>query len=171
MKEFGKSEYIKGFNPDTAFAVDAMLGRLARWLRILGYDTFYRPHIKDSELVRISRLEERVIITRDSLLARRKNLQPLIFIKSQRLKEQIIEVLQWLRDMGGYSRTEKFSRCPLCNGILEKVKKEEVHGRVPEYVYIRNKDFYSCRDCGGIYWHGTHVSSMLSIISELMQGK
>ncbi len=158
---------ISGLN--CSFAVDAMLGRLARWLRILGYDTFYMPHIKDNELIRISRLEGRIIITRDSHFLKKKNLPLLIFIKSQNLREQIIEVMEWLKS-NGYLETERFSRCPLCNGILEEIKKDDVYGRVPEYVYLRNKDFFICGNCGAIYWHGTHVSNMLTMLSEVMRG-
>ena len=100
------------------FIVDGMLGRLAKWLRILGYDTAYFPHLDDNQLVRLARAEGRLLLTRDRGLAHRRGLQRLL-IESDHLEEQLGQVLAELTLTGG----QPFSRCPVCNTLLQKVEK------------------------------------------------
>ena len=137
------------------FIVDGMLGRLAKWLRILGYDTAYFPHMDDDQLVRLARAEGRLLLTRDRGLARRRGLQCLL-IESDHLEEQLGQVLAELALTGEHP----FSRCPVCNTPLQKVKKPELEERVPPHIFRTHKDFSLCPNCDKIYWPGTHWARM-----------
>ncbi|WP_456369091.1 Mut7-C RNAse domain-containing protein [Thermococcus sp.] len=148
------------------FIADMMLGRLARWLRLYGYDTLYG--IKDDdEIVRIALKEDRIILTRDSALAERaKKLGVKVFLlSSNSLEEQIKE----LKNLGVEFR-ELFppnARCPKCNGPIKPVPKEEVKGKVPPKVYELYSEFYVCQKCGQIYWPGRQWEEMLKMDRKL----
>jgi uncharacterized protein with PIN domain len=137
------------------FIVDGMLGRLAKWLRILGYDTAFSPSLDDDQLVRLARAEGRLLLTRDRGLARRRGLQCLL-IESHHLEEQLDQILTELALTGEHP----FSRCPVCNTPLQKVEKPELEGRVPPYIFRTHKDFSLCPNCDKIYWPGTHWARM-----------
>ena len=137
------------------FIVDGMLGRLAKWLRILGYDTTYSPHLDDDQLVRLARAEGRLLLTRDRALARRRGLQCLL-IESDHLEEQLGQTLAELALTEEYS----FSRCPVCNTPLQKAEKTDLEGRVPPHIFRTHKDFSLCPKCDKIYWPGTHWARM-----------
>jgi len=137
------------------FIVDGMLGRLAKWLRILGYDTAYFPHLDDDQLVHLARAEGRLLLTRDRGLARRRGLQCLL-IESDHLEEQLDQILAELAPQGEHP----FSRCPLCNTPLQKAEKPELEGRVPPHIFRTHKDFSLCPNCDKIYWPGTHQARM-----------
>jgi uncharacterized protein with PIN domain len=137
------------------FIVDGMLGRLAKWLRILGYDTAFSPNLDDDQLVRLARAEGRLLLTRDRSLARRRGLQCLL-IESHHLEEQLDQILAELALTGEHP----FSRCPVCNTPLQKVEKPELEGRVPPHIFRTHKDFSLCPNCDKIYWPGTHWARM-----------
>jgi uncharacterized protein with PIN domain len=134
---------------------DGMLGRLARWLRLLGYDTAYDADADDLDLARWARAEGRVLLTRDRALARRRGLRTLL-ITSERLEEQVRQVRQAL----GPPPSPILSRCSLCNLPLEPVSPEEIASRVPPYVLQTQERFSLCPGCGRVYWAGTHVAHM-----------
>ena len=131
--------------------LDGMLGRLAKWLRLLGYDTAYSPDVDDNELVRLARAQGRILLTRDRELARRRGLN-CILVESDELEEQLQQVAAEL-----HLETERpFSRCPVCNTPLREVEKSAVKGRVPPYVF-RTKEYFSlCPECDRVYWRGSH---------------
>ncbi len=137
------------------FIVDGMLGRLAKWLRILGYDTTYSAHLDDNQLVRLARAEGRLLLTRDRDLSRRRGVQCL-FIKSDCLDEQLDQIHAELALTGGHP----FSRCPVCNTPLQKVTKPELEGRIPPHVFRTHTDFSVCPNCDKVYWPGTHWAKM-----------
>jgi uncharacterized protein with PIN domain len=137
------------------FIVDGMLGRLAKWLRILGYDTAFSPNLDDNQLVRLARAEGRLLLTRDRGLARRRGVQCLL-IESHHLEEQLDQILAELPLTGEHP----FSRCPVCNTPLQKVEKPELEGRVPPHIFRTHKDFSLCPNCDKIYWPGTHWARM-----------
>ncbi len=147
------------------FLADAMLGRLAKWLRILGYDTAYFSQIEDSELVRIARAEGRMLLTRDRELARRKGFSCLL-IESDRFEEQMRQLLRDL-DLDVDSSS---SRCARCNTALRPVGKEEVEERVPPYVLRRHEHFSLCPRCDKVYWRGTHWQRMWQRVDEIRRG-
>jgi len=134
---------------------DCMLGRLAKWLRLLGYDTAYENDATDHELARRARAEGRILLTRDRELAQRRGLRTLL-VCSEDLEEQVDEV----REALGPAPDPSLTRCSVCNGLLEGVSGTDVADRVPPYVRQTHADFFRCTQCGRIYWRGSHVEAM-----------
>jgi uncharacterized protein with PIN domain len=147
---------------DPRFVVDSMLGTLAKWLRILGYDTEYDACLNDNQLVRLARGEGRILLTRDTGLLKRKGFRCL-FIESQILEEQLLQVLETL----GLPADNLFSRCAVCNTPLEKVPKHEAWGQVPPFVFQTQERFSLCPECNRFYWRGTHWKRMLERVKQL----
>ena len=140
---------------------DGMLGKLAKWLRLLGYDTAYDNTATDPELARRARAEGRVLLTRDRELATRRGLRTLL-IRSQMLEEQIREV----RDGIGPSPHPALSRCAVCNSVLTTVSPVQVADRVPPYVLRTQDEFRRCPGCGRVYWPGTHFHAMRALMKD-----
>ena len=135
------------------FIADAMLGRLAKWLRILGFDVLYYRDIDDREVVRIAREQERTILTRDTQLSNRRGLPGVIFIE----KDDVLGQLSQITAMLDFSQAALSGRCVICNGLLDEVpQKEEIRDLVPEYIYLNLPRFMRCRGCGKVYWEGSH---------------
>jgi hypothetical protein len=139
-----------------------MLGRLAKWLRILGYDTAYDASADDHALVRQARAEGRIQLTRDTALARRRGVQALL-IHSQDVEDQVRQVLEELN----LTPVNAFSRCPVCNIPLEHLEPSDAKDRVPPYVYATQDQFRSCSECGRVYWRGTHWAQMQAQLNNL----
>jgi ribosome silencing factor RsfS/YbeB/iojap len=138
-----------------SFVVDVMLGTLAKWLRILGYDTLYNPDWNDHQLVRLARAENRVLLTRDRELARRRGVCVLL-VASERLPDQIRQVVVDLQ----LEPARSFSRCPVCNELLVAMDRKTARSRVPPYVARTCKTFKYCPACQRVYWRGTHWQQM-----------
>jgi len=134
---------------------DGMLGRLAKWLRLLGYDTAYENDADDLHLARRARAEGRVLLTRDHVLAARRGLRTLL-IESEVLEEQVRQVQGTL----GPPAEPPRSRCPLCNLLLEPATGAEVADRIPSYVLRTHERFRVCPGCGRVYWEGSHIEQM-----------
>lgn len=150
------------------FVADAMLGRLARWLRILGFDVLYVPDIEDRELVRIAREQERTILTRDSHFLSRKGLKGLIFITSDDARSQLREAVEHM----GMHDAVPLSRCPVCNGALEVVdRKETVRESVPDHVFHVFSDFIKCTKCGKVYWEGSHFQGIQGTLKDIVKDR
>lgn len=147
------------------FLADAMLGRLAKWLRILGYDAEYFPG-EDDDLLRQARREGRVLLTRDTRLLRRRLLPPHLFIESDHVMEQLRQVVVALRLD---PTAPPARRCVCCNTVLEPRHKAEVLGLVPEFVLSHHQAFWACPACRRIYWAGTHRQRMEEAIKALGQ--
>lgn len=140
---------------DVKFVADHMLGRLARWLRLLGYDVIYPEQGKsDAELAVIARQTGRVLLTRDKMLASKT--QGAVLIKSDDLMAQIME----LKEKLGLKIELELDRCSVCNSLIEKVEHGFVRGKVPEKVFVSFSEFWYCRNCKKIYWYGSHVKKM-----------
>ncbi len=137
------------------FVVDGMLGSLARWLRLLGYDADYDNRRDDAELVRLARAEDRVLLTRDRELAARRGVRTL-FVASQVLDEQLDQVT------AAFPRPAESepARCPVCNTALVPATPEELADRLPPYVLRKHRDFRRCPGCGRAYWPGSHWQAM-----------
>lgn len=148
------------------FIADMMLGRLARWLRLYGYDTLYGI-VEDEVIIRKAFEDDRIILTRDSGLAERaRTAGARVFLLSSNSLEGQVEELKKL----GVEFRELFpanARCPKCNGLIVRIPKEEVKGKVPESVYERYEEFYVCKNCGQIYWPGRQWREMLRIDRKL----
>ena len=145
------------------FLVDRTAGRLARWLRILGFDVEYVAASDPSAIVRLARQSARTTLTRNSSLAERLGKDSML-LESERVDDQIKQVI----DEVGAGRCEPFSRCNVCNAKLVPVRKDSLKGRVPEYVYMNNDRFSVCPVCGRYYWQGTHWQRMRQVIERIL---
>lgn len=141
---------------------DAMLGRLAKWLRLLGYDTAYLADTDDFAVMRLARAEGRLILTRDHELAKHPAVEALL-IKSENLEDQLKQVLKTL----GPPADPSFSRCPVCNEALTAPAAGVVVQRVPPYVQQTQDDFAWCAVCERVYWPGSHRSRMQQMVDKL----
>ncbi len=137
---------------------DAMLGALARWLRILGLDVAYDARLEDAELVARAVAEDRTILTRDRRLVQRRLARRHLLIRSENVEEQVRQVLDEL----GIDPSEgaPLGRCLRCNTPLVDLPAEEARTRVPPYVAHTQERFRHCPDCGRIYWQATHTERM-----------
>ena len=138
--------------PPPAFAVDAMLGRLARWLRVLGHDAAYGPHLRRRVLVECARREGRLLLTRDTRLVRQRDLPPHVFVTSDHFRDQLRQVAATVPLL----RATPLRRCIECNRPLEAVPRERAAGRVPAYVWETQSAFLHCAGCDRLYWPATH---------------
>ncbi len=145
------------------FVVDCMLGRLARWLRILGFDTLFDCKLSDQELLNLARSQNRVLITRDRELAARGG----YLLGAKNWEDGLREVIKafHLED-----RINPFSRCPVCNSPLKKMEREEARVLVPPLAFARASRFALCPGCGRVYWDGTHLLRMKNILNKLGGG-
>ncbi len=142
------------------FIVDCMLGKLARWLRILGFDTIFDCSLSDEELLNLARSQNRWLITRDRELAAKGG----YLLKAEGWEEGIKEVLEkfHLRE-----RIRPFTRCPVCNSLLQGIGREEARLLVPPIAFSRASKFAVCPGCGRVYWDGTHLLRMKDIIDKI----
>jgi uncharacterized protein with PIN domain len=146
------------------FIADAMLGRLARWLRTLGYDTTYEDAISDADLVRRAFLEGRHILTRDRKLFEEWRIDGGLLIRSDGPLEQLTEVV------GAFhlaAPDRLFTRCRVCNAVLAPLDRAAASGRVPSGIEGRARNFVECPDCGRVYWEGSHTDRMRSVLGRV----
>jgi uncharacterized protein with PIN domain len=160
----------KAFSPQPdgskpLFVADVMLGRLARWLRIAGFDVLYSNRFTDDELVALSQLEGRILLSRDTRLLVRKAVRRFIFLESENLQSQLRQVFSITRVTG---LQDVLARCLICNDVLAEVPREGVRERVPRYVFETQSQFKSCPNCGKVYWAGTHRQSVLRTLEKLL---
>ncbi len=139
-----------------------MLGTLAKWLRILGFDTLFDPALDDYQLMRLARAEDRVLLTRDRELARRHGVRTLL-VESEHLDEQIRQVLADL----DLEPERSFTRCPVCNEPLQPIDRQAVKERVPAYVARTHQTFKICPACQRVYWRGTHWQEMDAFLDRV----
>ena len=137
--------------PDLRFLCDQNLGKLARWLRILGFDAEYMQ--QDSN----DRIDDaisvgRIVLTRKTSMANRRAVH---LIVHDRVRDQLLQ-LGSMYDLA--CGNPAFSRCSLCNTPLEHIRREDVKDLVPEYVHATQESFARCPSCGHIYWKGTHYA-------------
>ena len=145
------------------FAVDKMLGRLARWLRILGYDVAYGPHLSGRTLVAAARDEGRLLVTRDTRLLRGRDLPPHVFVESDHFREQLREIAAAVPLDGAHL----LARCLDCNRALDELARERARDRVPVFVWETSPRFLSCAACGHVYWHATHRAHVVRELAAL----
>jgi hypothetical protein len=148
------------------FVVDAMLGRLARWLRLLGYDTLYDPAADDRELARCAAATGRMLLTRDrGLLARRLVTRGLL-VEDDDLATQLRLVASACRVT--LDATRCFTRCLECNGETVEASRADVAGRVPPYVLRNHERFRACPGCRRVYWAGSHRELALRRLASML---
>ena len=139
---------------DVSFITDRSLGRLSKWLRLLGYDTVYYRGETDRTFLRKAEKEGRVVLTRKRDLAGRSHPGRVIILLEDRVENQLPEVLSRLSIQP--DPAAMFRRCLVCNEGLEEVAPERVAGVVPDYVLRQGRDFKRCPRCGKVFWPGTH---------------
>jgi len=149
------------------FLLDGMLGKLTRWLRLLGYDAEYKKSLSDDELLGIASDERRVLLTRDTELYRRARKRGLmaIVLEGRSNPEDIADIATFLGLKVNFNTEE--SRCPKCNGKLLIVSKETMQGKVPSRTFDAYEDFWKCNSCGQIYWQGAHWRNIQQLIQEI----
>ena len=147
------------------FIADAMLGRLARWLRVLGIDTAYERDIEDAQLVERALAEGRVILTRDRSLSDEWRVEGIFLIASEELHSQLRQVID---DFGLRPRIELFVRCLDCNMRLEEIDDATAQAEVPPRVYERGGPFRRCPRCRRLYWAGSHTDRMERVIARVL---
>ncbi len=147
------------------FIADQMLGKLAKKLRMLGYDTLYYQGRDPYQIFRLARQEGRMILTRNTKFIPKRPEDQILKIKSDHPLLQLKELIQ-----KGYVSLEgesPFSRCLICNTVLGEIPREEAEGKVPDFIFSQQKDFYQCSQCQRIYWQGSHLKNMAKGLEEL----
>lgn len=140
-----------------------MLGTLAKWLRICGYDTEYVREENDNEIIEKAKREGRVIVTRDKeLFGRCKNA---ILVENNGIKEQLRKVFKEANLT--LNEENVLSRCTICNVPVEEIEKKKVKGKVPSHAYEIHEEFWICPRCKRIYWMGTHWENMEKMIEKI----
>jgi hypothetical protein len=148
------------------FLADSSLGRLSKWLRILGYDTVYWRGEADRIFLRKAEKEGRAVLTRRKDVLARQHPGIVFFVESDRVEGQLVEVLEKL---GLKPEPENlFTACLRCNESLKEAKSEEVRPLVPDYVFRTQSEFRVCPGCGGVFWPGTHRERALSALRRVL---
>jgi uncharacterized protein with PIN domain len=153
---------------ETRFILDVHLGRLAVYLRMLGFDAFYRNDYADEELARLSSQEGRILLTRDRGLLKRNLVTHGCCIRATNPRQQLVEVL---RRFDLFASLDPFSRCLHCNGQLQKVDKEAVSDRLPPQTRMYYDEFRRCQNCDRVYWPGSHFQRMQQFIESVLRDR
>ncbi len=148
------------------FLCDGMLGKLARWLRLLGHDVKYSREIDDDDLIVLSASEDRILLTRDVELYRKalKLGGKAFLIKGKTRAEKLAELAKNFKLKLDVNTS--LSRCPKCNTQIKHVPKDEIFDRIPEHTRKIYDEFWICPKCGQIYWRGSHWRKITEILEE-----
>jgi len=149
---------------EICFAAESTLGKLAKWLRILGFDTYYESDFSAKKAIDSGR-KKRILLTRTERVRDCKLSQEVIFITSNNPFEQIREVINTLGIV--YTNTRPFSRCIRCNTRIKQVDKDSVQGNVPDFIWGTHDTFQACSQCRRIYWPGSHTERSHDLIIKL----
>jgi hypothetical protein len=150
------------------FIVDCMLGKLAKWLKILGFDAVFFSKIEDSELLILAHKEGRILLTRDNGLLEKSHDIQTLFIGSEDWNEQVEQVLD---EYKLWQNIQPYSRCIECNVELKNLPKSRAKNLVTPFVFEKAEVFAICPSCGRIFWKGTHHEDMEYKIDEIMKKK
>ncbi len=148
----------------TRFFADDMVGRLCWWLRMIGYDTLYEREIDDSELAAIADREDRIVLTRDTTFADRFPHVRVVFLPTEHPEIQLWLVM---RQYGLDLDYSPFSRCLTCNEELVSVPKHPHRKQIPPHVFKTVNEFWYCKTCDQVFWHGTHQKNMRDKLEKL----
>jgi uncharacterized protein len=149
------------------FLADSSLGRLSKWLRLLGYNTVYYRGDADRSFLRKAEKEGRAVLTRRRDVLARQHPGIVLFVENDRLEDQLAEVLKKL-DLKPEPEN-LFTLCLRCNEPLKEAAPEEVRPLVPDYVFRTQSEFRVCPKCGRVYWSGTHRERALSMLARLLE--
>ena len=150
------------------FICDQHLGKLARLLRIMGFDTAYGTYWLEPEMARRAVNEDRIVLSRNRQLLQRKALNRALLITSDRPDDQAREVIQ---EFQLADQVRPFGRCTQCNGLVEPVAKEQILDLIPPRTRRWLDTYTRCTRCGHIYWEGTHVTALLKRLTAIQAGR
>ncbi|HPC33793.1 MAG TPA: Mut7-C RNAse domain-containing protein [Syntrophales bacterium] len=146
------------------FICDVHLGKLARWLRLLGFDTIYRNDLQDKEIIDTAREDQRIVLTKDKGVLENGSVKA--FQPDSSLTDGQIQQLLFVFNLNQY--IYPFSRCMECNGEVYLVEKEHVKNQVPVKILEIINHFYQCQRCGKIYWRGSHYERMKRWLNKII---
>jgi uncharacterized protein len=146
------------------FAVDCMLGKLAKWLRILGFDAVFFSRIEDGDLMRLAEKENRVLLTKDTGLLEQADI-PSLYIESENWEDQVVQVLRRFRLK---DQVRPYTRCVECGVPLKGLPRKRAKNLVTPFVFKNAESFSLCPQCGRIFWPGTHHRHMRSTIDAML---
>lgn len=152
------------FNGEPRFVVDTNLGKLARWLRLLGFDACWRNDYADSEVVRLGVEEDRIILTRDRRLLFHKVIVYGFWVRAVNPEQQIREIMQ---RTGLADHFRPFHRCLECNGLIQRVAKSAVIAKLEPLTRKYYDEFFQCEHCNRIYWKGSHYVNLIQRLEQL----
>jgi uncharacterized protein with PIN domain len=147
------------------FIADRMLGKLAKELRMLGYDTVYYRGENASSLIKLAREEGRVILTRSTKLIPKRPEDRIVRVTEDKPSSQLRELIQ--AKFIHLDEETPFSRCLACNTSLHEIPREKAEGEVPDFIFYHQKEFFRCPQCSRIYWQGSHQDHMKKRIEAL----
>lgn len=151
---------------EPCFVLDVHLGRLARLLRLLGFDSLYANSASDACLAQTSRTEHRILLTRDRELLKRAEVTHGYCVRSTRTREQLAEVVGRF-DLARAARP--FTRCLVCNGLMEAADKADVEQCLPPLVRDRHQQFWRCRECRRVFWKGSHYADLVRLVASVIE--
>ena len=146
------------------FICDVHLGRLARYLRMMGFNVYYKNDLSDEEIVKISLMDRRAILTKDRGILKRNKVTHGYFVRNTKVEEQTKEILKRFDLQKGIN---EFTRCLECNSDLMKITREKIVLDLPPKVNQLQEEFYKCPGCGKLYWKGSHHKKMLAFIQSI----
>lgn len=149
--------------------VDAMLGKLARKLRIFGFNTIYSTKLCDDELLHLAKKEKRIIVTKDkqlSIIANKKKI-PCIFLQKESETENLMNIKNHL-NLDKFTIDMKNTRCPICNSRLANIKPDKF--KIPTKILKSNDNFWQCKNCTKVYWKGSHIIKLENLLN-IVNGK
>jgi uncharacterized protein with PIN domain len=147
------------------YVLDVHLGRLARYMRMVGLDTVYKNNFSDNELIEISLIEKRTILTKDRGILKRNEVTHGYWIRNEIPEKQLKEIVERF-DLK--NKLKEFSRCLECNSTLIEIEKEKIIDRLPPKVIEWQNEFFYCRECDKVYWKGSHYEKMKNLIDEII---
>jgi hypothetical protein len=150
------------------FICDTTLGKLAKWLRILGYDTLYWRTDDCEGILRRARAEGRTLVTKNTKLFKAKGSSEALLIREDNPFRQLEEVVRHFHIR--VNEEMLFSRCLACNALLEAIEPEEARGQVPDHIFHTHQQFSRCPNCRKVYWAGSHYGQMTKVVEWLQKG-
>jgi uncharacterized protein with PIN domain len=154
-----------GDGAETRFIADAMLGKLAHWLRLLGFDCTYESEISDEELVRRGIEQGRIVLTRDRALPDEWRASGICVVRAERTLEQLGELVRRF-DLARAVRL--FTRCSECNERLSEASAADLTGRAPASILATHERLRECPGCGRVYWRGSHTRRIQGVVDRLL---
>lgn len=151
--------------PQPRFVLDTHLGRLAAYLRMLGFDTLYHNDSCDEDLAQTSSREDRILLTRDRGLLKRSVITHGYYVRETEPRRQLAEVVFRFQLAAA---SDPWRRCLRCNGLLQPAEKKSIHDRIPEKTRQHYEDFWTCPDCDRVYWKGSHYTRMRQIMEHML---